>query len=97
MKQATLPSLRVEPELRQAAESVLAEGETLSAMVVTSVREAIARRRARAEFLSRGLAAREALAQDGESIPAATVQRELERKLAGAKRRIQAAQPKTRR
>ena len=29
MKSATLPSLRVEPELREAAESVLQEGETL--------------------------------------------------------------------
>ena len=30
MKTATFPSLRVEPELREAAESVLEEGETLS-------------------------------------------------------------------
>ena len=44
MKNATLPSLRVEPELREAAESVLLAGETLSAFIETSVRETIERR-----------------------------------------------------
>ena len=32
MKTATLPSLRVEPELRQAAEAMLQQGESLSAL-----------------------------------------------------------------
>jgi hypothetical protein len=45
MKTASLPSLRVDPELRQAAESVLREGESLSQMIESSVREAIERRR----------------------------------------------------
>jgi len=45
MKTASLPSLRVDPELRQAAESVLREGESLSQLIETSVREAIERRR----------------------------------------------------
>ena len=44
MKSATLPSLRVEPRLRDAAESVLLEGETLSSLLETSVRETIERR-----------------------------------------------------
>jgi hypothetical protein len=35
MKTATIPSLCVDPELRAAAESVLKEGETLSAFVET--------------------------------------------------------------
>jgi len=34
----------VDPELREAAESVLQEGETLSGLIETSVREAIDRR-----------------------------------------------------
>lgn len=37
MKTRTLPPLRVTPELRRAAESVLAEGETLSAFILDSV------------------------------------------------------------
>jgi len=49
MKTATFPSLRVDPELREAAESVLQDGETLSGFIEASVRETIERRRARAE------------------------------------------------
>jgi len=36
VKTSTLPSLRVEPELREAAEQVLQEGESLSAFVFDS-------------------------------------------------------------
>ena len=59
MKTATLPSLRVEPELRDAAESVLQAGETLSSFVETAVREQVALRRQREAFVARGLAALE--------------------------------------
>lgn len=59
MKTATLPSLRVEPALRDAAESVLQEGETLSSFVETSVRAQVELRRQREMFLARGLAALE--------------------------------------
>lgn len=44
MKTATFPSLRVEAELREAAESVLREGETLTSLIETAVRETIHRR-----------------------------------------------------
>lgn len=57
MKTATLPSLRVEPELRDAAESVLQAGETLSSFVETAVREQVQLRRQREAFIARGLAA----------------------------------------
>lgn len=56
MKSATLPSLRVDPELRAAAESVLNEGETLSAFVESSVKAQIHYRKTQAEFIARGLA-----------------------------------------
>ena len=59
MKTATLPSLRVEPELRDAAESVLQAGETLSSFVETAVREQVALRRQREAFVARGLVALE--------------------------------------
>ena len=59
MKTATLPSLRVEPELRDAAESVLQAGETLSSFVETAVREQVALRRQREAFVARGLTALE--------------------------------------
>lgn len=59
MKTATLPPLRVAPELRQAAEAVLREGESLSSFMEQSLRDEVNRRRMQAEFIARGLAARE--------------------------------------
>ena len=65
MKTATLPPLRVAPELRQAAESVLQEGETLSGLMEQSLRGEVNRRRMQAEFIARGLAAREEAKRTG--------------------------------
>ena len=59
MKTATLPSLRVEAELREAAESVLKKGETLSSFVEESVRTQVRRRQMQDEFIKRGLASRD--------------------------------------
>ena len=59
MKTATLPSLRVAPELRQAVEAVLREGETLSSFMEQSLRDEVNRRHTRAEFITRGLASRD--------------------------------------
>ncbi|MFZ4537664.1 YlcI/YnfO family protein [Propionivibrio sp.] len=53
MKTATIPSLGVAPELRQAAESVLQDGETLSSFVESSLRTNIKRRRFQQEFIAR--------------------------------------------
>jgi len=59
MKTASLPSIRVEPELRDELEGVLAKGETVSAFVESSVRQSLRRRQLDAEFHARGLAAME--------------------------------------
>jgi hypothetical protein len=59
MKTATIPSLRVEPALREAAESVLREGETLSGFVEASVRAQVRQRQLQDEFVRRGLLALE--------------------------------------
>ena len=56
MKTATLPSIRVEPQLRSELESVLKETETLSEFVENAVRESLNKRRNQAEFRARGLA-----------------------------------------
>lgn len=88
MKTATLPSLRVDPELRDAAESVLREGETLSSFLEASVRETIQRRRARAEFIARGLASREEAQRTGVYFAAELVHAELADQLAQARRRL---------
>ena len=58
MKTATLPSLRVTPALRDAAITVLQDGETLSAFLETSLKENIQKRQMQKEFIARGLAAK---------------------------------------
>jgi hypothetical protein len=59
MKSAVIPQVRVEPQLRAELEATLRNGETLSEFVEAAVREAAKRRRTQAEFISRGLAARD--------------------------------------
>ena len=59
MKTATIPALRVEPKLREAAQSVLCEGETLSSFVEESLRANIERRLHNQAFIARGLASRD--------------------------------------
>lgn len=88
MKTATFPSLRVEPELREAAESVLQEGESLSGFIESSVRETIERRRNRNAFVARGLAAREEFERTGISHAADDVHAELKAKLEATRKRI---------
>jgi hypothetical protein len=73
MKTATIPFLRVDPALREAAEKVLQYGETLSGFVEQSVRAQIAQRQAQQEFVARGLIARDAARQSGVYVPAKTV------------------------
>jgi predicted transcriptional regulator len=78
MKTATIPSLRVDPELRHAAESVLQEGETLSSFVEQSLRLNIDHRRAQQAFIERGLAARDEARRTGEYFTTDEVLRELD-------------------
>ena len=85
MKTATIPSLRVDPKLRDAAEEVLQEGETLSSFVEQSLREGIERRRAQREFIARGLKSRQRARRSGSYVPADTVLRRLEEMLGRAK------------
>lgn len=68
MKTTTLPSVRVAGELRAAVESVLDEGETLSAFLLESVRLNIGRRQAQREFIARGLRARDEARERGEYV-----------------------------
>jgi predicted transcriptional regulator len=85
MKTATIPSLRVDSELRHAAEDVLQEGETLSSFVEQSLRLNIEHRRAQQAFISRGLASRDEAPRTGEYFSAEDVLRELDDLYARAK------------
>lgn len=91
MKTATIPSLRVAPELRDAAERVLHEGESLSSFVEQSLKLNIDRRRLEQEFIARGLASREDARRTGEYFSAEEVLRELDGMLAAGKTKVKPA------
>ena len=88
MKTATIPSVRVEPELRAEVESLLGEGETLSEFVEASVRASVQRRRVQAEFIARGLRSRDEARRTGEYVDADVVIDQLQHKLDAARARI---------
>ncbi len=81
MKSATFPPLRVEPELRDAVQSVLREGESLSSFVEQSVRANINQRRMQQEFIERGLRSRDEAIQTGEYYSAEEVLAEIDEML----------------
>lgn len=81
MKSATFPPLRVEPELRDAVQNVLREGESLSSFVEQSVRANINQRRMQQEFIERGLRSRDEAIQTGEYYSAEEVLAEIDEML----------------
>ena len=86
MKTSTIPSVRVEPELRAEVEALLTDGETVSEFVEASVRAAVLRRRHQAEFIARGLRSLELARKTGEYVDADVVVESLQRKLDAALR-----------
>ena len=87
MKTATMPALRVEPELRQAAEDILRPGETLSAFVEDSLRRNVTFRRTQQEFIARGIASRDAAKQTGVYFSSEQVLQELDDLLVSARKK----------
>ena len=86
MKTATIPSLRVSPELRSTVESVLRDGESLSGFVEASLRAQIASRQTQQAFIARGLASADAARSSGEYYSADSVLAEMDTLLANAVR-----------
>ncbi len=84
MKTASIPSLRVDPELRHDVESVLREDETLSSFMEHALRASIRSRRAQKEFIARGLASRDEAKHSGEYFAASDVLAEMEEMLSQA-------------
>ncbi|TNJ38857.1 prevent-host-death protein [Chlorobaculum thiosulfatiphilum] len=78
MKSVSLPSLRVEPELRKAVEEVLRADETLSSFMEDSIRANIERRLSQKEFIARGLTSRDRAIETGEYVDAGAVLDRLE-------------------
>jgi predicted transcriptional regulator len=86
MKTAAIPAVRVSPELRRAAESVLQSGETLSGFVEDAVRRNVEFRYAQKAFIERGLASGEAARKSGKYVSAAAVLAKLARRLGKARK-----------
>jgi hypothetical protein len=82
MKTASLPSIRVEPELRAQLEDVLRENETLTDFMESAVRRAVEHRRVDAEFHARGEAAWQEFNRTGVSYSTEEVFAELRARLA---------------
>lgn len=87
MKTSSIPSIRVEPELRAQLEQVLHAGESLSAFVEVSVRESIQRRADHAAFVQRGIASLNAARHLDNTISAEAVLARLQSRLTGARKR----------
>ena len=88
METTTIPSIRVEPDLRTEVEAVLAEGETLSQFVEASVRASVELRRMQGEFIVRGLRSRDEARRTGDYVDADSVIDGLQRKLDAARTRL---------
>lgn len=95
MKVSSLPSLRVEPALREAAESVLKENETLSSLMETAVRDLVHRRQVRAEFLRRGIESLEEYRRTGVSYSVEEVFGELRQRVEAKRRQLALAKKKS--
>lgn len=81
-KTSTIPPLRVNEEVRAAAEAALMEGETLSGFVLEAIQLNIQRRTMQQEFVARGLAARDEARRTGRYVSADEVLAGLDKTLA---------------
>jgi predicted transcriptional regulator len=73
--------------LREQAEAVLKEGETLSGFMLDAVTRSIESRKLRQEFIARGLASAARAKKSGRYVTAERVVSKLARRLAKAKQR----------
>jgi len=85
MKTATLPPIRVKPDVRVELESVLEPGESISAFVESAVLSTVQMRKDQAEFMRRGIAAIEETKRADSGIAAEVVLARLEAKLVAAR------------
>jgi hypothetical protein len=87
-KTSTIPPLRVNEEVRAAAEAALMEGETLSGFVLEAIQFNIQRRAMQQEFIARGLAARDEARQTGKYVSADAMLAGLDKTLARSRKTV---------
>jgi hypothetical protein len=91
MKSSTLPTVRVEPGLRNDAEAVLDDGESLSDFVAECVRQGVTWRRTQDQFLARAHGAVERAIREGSGISPSELLKSMDDRLETAKRRLASA------
>lgn len=87
-KTSTIPPLRVNEEVRAAAEAALMEGETLSGFVLEAIQFNIQRRTMQQEFIARGLAARDEARRTGKYVSADELLAGLDKTLARSRKAV---------
>jgi predicted transcriptional regulator len=87
MKTATLPALRVDPKLRDAAERALRQGETLSRLMESALESYLDQRAAQQDFVVRGLRSAQQARESNAYVSADAVLAKLEKKLAAARKK----------
>jgi predicted transcriptional regulator len=85
-KTSTIPPLRVNDDVRIAAEAALMAGETLSAFVLEAIQFNIQRRSLQQEFVARGLAARDDARRTGKYVSADEMLARLDKTLAQSRK-----------
>jgi predicted transcriptional regulator len=85
-KTSTIPPLRVNNDIRAAAEAALREGETISAFMLEALQFNIQRRTLQQEFVARGLAARDEARQTGKYVSAEEMLSKLDKILARSRK-----------
>jgi hypothetical protein len=96
MKSSFLPAVRVEPDLRRDAESVLDDGESLSDFIATCVRNGIKWRRTQDAFLARSQDAVDRALRDGSGISPQELLKRVDDRLEEARRRLSGRLPPSR-
>ena len=88
MKTSTLPAVRVTPEVRALAESVLRKGETLSMFIEDSLKQKAQWRKDDAEFYARGIASSQRARETGIYVSEEAVMAKLRSMLAAKKKEL---------
>ena len=88
MKSVFLPAVRVEPDLRHDAESVLDDGESLSDFIATCVRNGVKWRRTQDAFLTRSQDAVHRAVRDGRGISPQELLKRMDDRLDEARRHL---------
>jgi hypothetical protein len=88
MKDAVIPQVRVESELRASLDAVLLPGETLTDFVEVAVRNAVEYRRMQTHFAARCAESLAKYERSGKSVPAGQVTGKLESMLVERRRQL---------